>query len=378
MRLLPMPEISIGAGTLAETCGILDRWQADKVLLVTDPGLIQVGIAGRLLTLLEAGGKTVALFDGVAPDPAIDVARQVGELARTAGIDAVIGLGGGSSLDIAKLAAALATNRKDLEDYIGVDKLERDALPFIAIPTTAGTGSEVTPIAILSDEQEQVKKGVVSARMMPRHAILDPTLTLGLKPYTTAVTGMDALTHALESYTSLHAHAYSEALSLQAMGLIAQNLPTAFRDGGNVAAREAMQLGSLLAGMAFANVGVAAAHALAYPLGGMFHITHGLATSLMLLPVLAFNLEGNEDKYRRMAQRLTGRAHASAEMVGQAVGTLLDELALPRNLAAAGVPASALPVMAEKAMAVTRLLGNNPRPVTEADALALYQSAFAR
>ena len=378
MKLLPVPEILIGESALEKTVSILDRLKAGKVLVVTDSGIVKAGIYDQLKTLLEAAGKTIVLFDRVQPDPEINLVREAVELAREAGVDAVIGLGGGSSLDTAKVAAALVTNPKDINAYIGVDLLEKDALPTIAIPTTAGTGSEVTHIAILSDESEQLKKGIVSAKMIPRYAILDPKLTVGLPPYATAVTGMDALIHALESFTSIHANAYSEALGLRAIELISKNIRTAFSHGTDLKAREAMLFGSLLAGMAFANVGVAAAHAFAYPLGGMFHVPHGLSTSLMLIPVMAFNMTGNEGKYEMMAQSLTGRRDVTAQTALDEIERLVADLKLPRNLAGVNVPESALPIMALKVMDVTRLLGNNPRKVTQDDALAIYRFAYAR
>lgn len=373
-----MPEILIGESSLEKVASILNDLKSDTVLVVTDQGIVKAGIYGRLETILQSAGKAVVVFDKVQPDPEIRLVGEAVELARTMGVDAVIGLGGGSSLDTAKVAAALATNPKDITAYIGIDLLEVNSLPIIAIPTTAGTGSEVTHIAILSDEVNQLKKGVVSVKMVPRYAILDPCLTVGLPPIVTAVTGMDALIHALESYTSIQANSYSEALGLKAIELISKNIRLACHDGNDIKAREAMLLGSLLAGLAFANAGVAAAHAFAYPLGGMFHIPHGLSTSLMLIPVLAFNLRGNEEKYRLMAQSLSGRTDVTAQSVLDEIEKLLFDLKLPRNLQAVNVPASALPIMAEKVMDVTRLLGNNPRKVTLESALEIYQAAYIR
>lgn len=378
MKLLPMPEVLIGEGAIHQVVPILDSLFVDRVLVVTDPGIVKAGIYAQLQAVLEAADKTIVLFDSVQPDPEIDLVRAAADLARRAHAGAVIGLGGGSALDTAKVAAALVTNHKDIDAYIGVDLLTVDALPIIAIPTTAGTGSEVTHIAILSDEVNQLKKGIVSARMIPRHALLDPALTVGLPPAATAITGMDALIHALESYTSINANAYSEALSLKAIELIARNLRPAFRDGSDLKAREAMLQASLLAGMAFANVGVAAAHAFAYPLGGMFHIPHGLSTSLMLIPVMTFNLPGNEEKYRMIAKALSGKNEVTAHTAIEEIERLFVDLNLPRNLQAVDVPASALPVMAVKVMDVTRLLNNNPRKVSPDDALAIYEAAYAR
>ena len=378
MKLLPVPEILIGECTIENTVSILNDLMVDRVLVVTDQGIVKAGIYDQFKSILQKGSIEIVLFDRVQPDPGIDLVRQSADLARSAGVKAVIGLGGGSSLDTAKVAAALVTNPKDVTDYIGIDLLKKSALPIIAIPTTAGTGSEVTPIAILSDEVNQLKKAIVSAKMMPRYAILDPRLTVSLPPMSTVFTGMDALIHAMESFTSIHANSYSEALGLKAIDLISRHIRLVFHDGENLKARESMLLGSLLAGMAFANVGVAAAHAFAYPLGGIFHIPHGLSTSLMLIPVMSFNLPGNEEKYRLIAQSLSGKPDVSAHTALDEIEKLFVDLNLPRNLQAVNVPETALPIMAAKVMDVTRLLGNNPRKVTPEDALAIYQAAYAR
>jgi alcohol dehydrogenase class IV len=276
------------------------------------------------------------------------------------------------------MAAALAFNRRDIDEYLGGAAFEQPVLPILAVPTTAGTGSEATHIAILSDEAAQVKKGLVSVRIMPRFAFLDPELTLALPPAITAVTAMDALCHAIESYTSINANEYTEALSLRAVELLDQNILEAFRHGRNAKAREKMLLGSFLAGVAFANAGVAAVHAFAYPLGGMFHVAHGLANSLMMPTILRFNSSACAERYARIGQVFTGGREATAESVVQRVEELSRFLELPPNLAAIGIPRDALEPMSQAVVLITRLLNNNPRKVSLEDARAIYREAFSR
>jgi alcohol dehydrogenase class IV len=272
------------------------------------------------------------------------------------------------------------TNIKPIANYFGTDLLEHPALPIIAIPTTAGTGSEVTPIAILSDEDEQLKKGIVSTAIIPRYAFLDPAFTASMPPKITSMTGIDALCHAIEAYTSLNAMDYSDSLALRAIRLISGNIREAFEHGDNLAARGNMLMGSLLAGMAFANAGVTAVHAFAYPLGGMFHVPHGLANSLMLPAIMNYNIVGNETRFAEIAEAMFARggsgASAQASDALAAVRELFRVLQMPQGLAAVGVPQSAIPELAQGAMKVTRLLANNPRPITRETAEKLYAEAF--
>jgi alcohol dehydrogenase class IV len=293
----------------------------------------------------------------------------------------VIGLGGGSPIDIAKTVAVMLGNQGDIADYFGVDLVPKPGVPSLIIPTTAGTGSEVTPIAILSDEEEKLKKGVVSQHLFPRVALLDPELTLGLPPAVTAATGMDALIHAIEAYTSVNATDLTDLLAARAIGLIADNLRAAYARGDNLAARAAMLEGSLLAGMAFANAGVTAVHAFAYPIGAEFHIPHGVANTLMLPAVMQFNLVGNLGKFAEVAE-LMGQPteglslREAAEEAVEAVVQLAEDLGVPTSLGEFGVKEEHLPALAEGVMKVTRLLANNPRTLTQADAEEIYRSVL--
>lgn len=249
---------------------------------------------------------------------------------------------------------------------------------MIAVPTTAGTGSEVTPIAILSDEKERLKKGVVSSHMIPAVAILDPELTLGLPPEVTAATGMDALIHAIEAYTSVNSTSITDLLACRAMELLYHNIRTAFAHGANLEARARMLEGSLLAGMAFANAGVTAVHAFAYPIGAEFHIPHGVANSLMLVAVMEFNMVGSLERFGHMA-RLFGEdtpglsPRGLARRAVRAVEQLSRDLGLPRHLGEFGVRAEDIPRLAAGVLRVTRLLANNPRTITQKDAEEIYR-----
>ena len=376
MRVLPTPDCFIGSGAVSELTRALRSLEARKVLVVTDPGVLRAGIYERIQTALAEAGVEVELFDQVKPDPSTTFVQSAAEQARQARVDAVIGLGGGSSIDTAKMAAALAANTREVAEYLGGAAFDKPVLPILAVPTTAGTGSEATHIAILSDEAAQVKKGLVSVRLMPRFAFLDPELTLGLPPAITATTGMDALCHAIESFTSVNASQYSEVLSLRAIELLNGHIVEAFRNGGNALAREKMLLGSFLAGIAFANAGVTAVHAFAYPLGGMFHVAHGLANSLMLPVILRFNAVSARERFQPIGRLMS--QGGTADTVVQRVEELLGILQLPRNLAAVGIPADALEPMAQAVVQITRLLNNNPRKVTLQDARAIYREAFSR
>ncbi|MFH1034151.1 MAG: iron-containing alcohol dehydrogenase [Pseudomonadota bacterium] len=372
------PRLVTGPGCLDNLPGEIKRLGGGKVLIVSDQGLVKSGIVGRLEALLKQAGLEHLLFDQVPADPPYEVAAQAAQVARDSGARVLIGIGGGSPIDIAKVASILAVHHRPVADFFGIDLVPGPGLPTVLIPTTAGTGSEVTPIAILSDHHEKLKKGIVSAHLFPACAILDPVLTLGLPPAVTAATGMDALIHAVEAYTSQNATPMTDMLAVEAMSLIFANLRTAYANGADLEARAAMMQGSLLAGMAFANAGVTAVHAFAYPIGAEFHIPHGVANSIMLTPVMEFNMLGRLPKFAAMAQifgestqGLTPRAAASLAV--EAMRLLARDLAVPMSLAAFGVREEHVADLAQGVMKVTRLLANNPRTLTLADAEAIYR-----
>jgi alcohol dehydrogenase class IV len=353
-----------------------------RPLLVTDPGLAAIGMADQARkTLLEAGLE-VALFTQVEADPPEPVVLASVEAARLHQADSVIGLGGGSSLDTAKLAALLPRSGETLSEIYGVGRAKGPRLPLVLVPTTAGTGSEVTPIAIVTTGTSE-KMGVVSPVLLPDIALLDPELTLGLPPAVTAATGIDAMVHAIEAYTSASANnnPISRALAKTALGLMGAAIERAVNNGSDRAARADMLLGSMLAGQAFANSPVAAVHALAYPIGGHFHVPHGLSNALVLAHVLRFNAPVAAEAYAELAPvvfpdlaEIGSQARPAA--FADRLSALTNRCGLPSRLRDVGIPAEALERLAEDAMRQTRLLVNNPRPLTREDALAIYQAAW--
>ena len=374
--------IQFGAGSLGRLGDLARATMGTRVLLVTDPGMMKTGIVERALEILKAAGVEAALYDKVEADPPEAIIHAATEAARLAGAEGVIGLGGGSSLDVAKLVALLATGGQELKAVYGVGNAKGPRLPLTLVPTTSGTGSEVTPISIVTTGSAE-KMGVVSPVLLPDVALLDPELTYGLPAHVTAATGIDAMVHAIEAYASASANnnPISRTLAIQALQLMGGALLDAVRDGRNEKARGDMLLGSMLAGQAFANSPVAAVHALAYPLGGHFHIPHGLSNALVLPHVLRFNAETAHEAYVDLAPHafphlasLEGKARVAGFC--DALVALSRDCGLPQTLREMKITEDWLPRLAKDAMNQTRLLVNNPRPVTEADALAIYRMAF--
>lgn len=372
----------IGASRrLAELCR---ERGAQRVLIVTDRGISQLGLLADVLPGFARAELTVEVFDQVLADPSEAILLAAVAQARAFNAQLIVGFGGGSSMDVAKLVALLAHPdcKQTLAQMYGVGNARGQRLPLILVPTTAGTGSEVTSIAITTTG-ETSKMGVVSPLLLPDLALLDAELTLGLPPAVTAATGIDAMVHAIEAYTSaLKKNPLSDLLAREALRLLAANLDEVVHNGGNCEARQAMLLGSCLAGQAFANAPVAAVHALAYPLGGHFHIPHGLSNALVLPHVLAFNASMAAPLYAELASLVLGdqlRAGSVLQQTEQLIGALADfslRSGLPTRLRDAGVPQDMLPTLARDAMQQQRLLVNNPREVNEAHALAIYQVAY--
>lgn len=352
---------------------------ARHVLVVTDPYLASSGVIDPALQGLRTSGVALTLFDGVAPDPPEASVKAAVEMARRSGVDAVVGLGGGSAMDTAKLVALLAASGEALETVYGVDQSQGPRLTLVQIPTTSGTGSEATPIAIVTTPDDQ-KKGVVSDWLYPDLALLDATLTLGLPPRATAMTGIDAMVHAVEAYTTrLKKNAISDALAARALGLLGANIRRAVEDGSDLAARRAMLEGSLMAGMAFANAPVAAVHALAYPLGGLFHVPHGLSNALVFAEVAAFNLSAADGLYAELTRALPRdltEDRQDGEGFVAAIRALVGQMPMEQRLNDVGVSPSDLDRLTDDAMKVTRLLVNNPREVTRIDARAIYAAVL--
>ena len=377
-------QILCEAGAASRLAHLCRERGARRVLIVTDPGIARLGLLAPLLPGFAGQGLAVEVFDRVQADPPQACVLEVVQQARAMQADLIVGFGGGSSMDVAKLVALLAHPQcqQQLGDIYGVDQARGQRLPLIQVPTTAGTGSEVTPIAIVTTG-EHSKMGVVSTLLLPDLALLDADLTLGLPPQVTAATGIDAMVHAIEAYTSkLKRNPLSSLLAREALRLLASNLDLAVHNGSNREARQAMLLGACLAGQAFANAPVAAVHALAYPLGGHFHIPHGLSNALVLPHVLRFNAEAAAPLYAELAPLLlgdrlqAGDAYAQTEQFVSALAELSPRCGLPTRLRDAGVPADSLEQLASDAMLQQRLLVNNPRAVSEADALAIYRAAY--
>ena len=361
-------------GTVAKSLAVT------RALIVTDAGIVQSGMIEPALSSLTAAGIASVVYTDVVADPPEAIVERALAFAREQQIDGVIGLGGGSSMDVAKVIALLTKSTQSLQDVYGVGNAKGYRLPLIQIPTTAGTGSEVTPISIITTG-ETTKQGIVSPLLIADVALLDAELTVGLPPHVTAATGIDAMVHAIEAYTSkLRKNPYSDMLACEALRLLSKHIVTAVEDGHNLVARSAMLYGAMLAGQAFANAPVAAVHALAYPLGGHYHIAHGLSNSLVLPHVLRFNLPEATQAYAELAHVINPYARAKpltlAEYFIEAMQTLINAVKLPTTLRQMNIPESDLPMLAKDAMLQQRLLMNNPRLITESDALMIYQAAY--
>jgi alcohol dehydrogenase class IV len=376
------PSLVFEAGACRRLGEIIKK-RDGSLLFITDPGLRKIGLCDPALVSLNATGAAVTVFDEVEADPSLATVMKAVKAGRASKVTSVVGFGGGSSLDVAKMAALLLGSGEDIESAWGVGNAKGPRLPLALVPTTAGTGSEVTPVSIITIGGEE-KRGVSTPLILPDVAILDAELTLGLPGPITAATGVDAMVHAIEAYasTSANNNPLSKMLARQALQLLGANIETAVFNGGDLAARSAMLLGSMLAGQAFANSPVAAVHALAYPIGGKFHVPHGLSNALVLPHVLRFNASKAAHLYAEIAADAFPHL-ASVENVDSRCAAFIDELAalskrlgMQTRLREVGIGEGHLAEMAASAMKQQRLLVNNPRPVSESDALAIYAAAW--
>jgi alcohol dehydrogenase class IV len=372
------PRLVAGAGT----SGRIGDWIGPgPVLFVTDTQITSLGLAASALAALREGKRHVRVFDAVEADPSQATVEAAVAAGREAGVASVVGFGGGSPMDVAKLTAHLLGSSDKLDLIFGVDRATGPGLPLVLVPTTAGTGSEATPVAIVTVSSGE-KRGVSSRHLIAGYALLDPTLTLTLPRNVTAATGMDAMVHAIEAYTSARLkNPVSDMLARQALQLLADNLLTVCTLPGDVPARSAMLLGAHLAGVAFANAPVAGVHALAYPLGGIFHVPHGLSNVLMLPHVLGFNMPAAMSLYAELGPladaTLTGQApEQRAWGLVNALQRMAAAAGMPSRLRQVGVTANDLDRLAMDAMRQERLLINNPRPIGMTDARHLYEAAL--
>ncbi|MDI6727260.1 MAG: iron-containing alcohol dehydrogenase, partial [Smithellaceae bacterium] len=374
-------KIVFGRGAFETLGDQVKEWKGSRPLVVLDRNLAALGWREKVGRVLENAGLAFSTFDQVDAEPPLESADEGAALAIKEGCDLVVGIGGGSALDVAKAVAVLAANRGRAVDYLGLNNVPGPGLPKIMIPTTAGTGSEVTFTSVFLRRELNKKEGMNSPFLYPELALLDPLLTLSLPPGLTATTGLDALCHAIESYTSMNASPMSELFSLEAIELIGANLRTAVHDGTNIEAREKMLLGSLYAGLGLANAGVTAVHSLSYPLGGRYGIPHGLANTILLPAVMNYNVPGAIDKFALITAVLGERTgnigiRDAAFLAVEAVQTLIADCGIDDTLESLNIPPEDFPELARIAMTVARPLANNPRRITEEDAISIYQDAY--
>ena len=373
----PGPKLLAGAD---QARSLADKLPEGPCLFVTDRELVQLGLAEAYRGAIAAG-REVTIFDDVEADPSKETLLAAVDAGRSAGVTSVVALGGGSPMDVAKLAAYLLGSGDDLDEIWGVDVANGRRLPLALVPTTAGTGSEATPISVITCDGG-VKLAVNSAPLIADWAVLDATLTLGLPAHVTAATGIDAIVHAVEAYTSARLkNPLSDALAREALRLLSGNLLRVIEQPNDLEARGAMLLGAHLAGLAFSNAPVAGVHALAYPLGGLHHLPHGLTNALMMRHVLSHNLEAAREHYAELAEILDPDCAGQGSQARAALLIdRLDELAQRSGLALRlrdhGVAFDEAPVLAREAMRQTRLLVNNPCEITESDAQRLYEAAW--
>lgn len=376
-----VPRIVFEEGASAKLGGFAAESGMKRPVLVTDAGLLKAGLLTPVMQSLSSRGCDTAVFSEVLADPPEEQVLRAVAFTREHRADGIIGLGGGSSMDTAKLVALLARTPQSLGSIYGIGLASGPRLPLFEIPTTAGTGSEVTPISIVTTPGGE-KKGVVSPLLLADLAVIDATLTVGLPPGPTAMTGIDAMVHAIEAFTSrLLKNPLSDSLALKALELLHAHILRAVRDGTDLPARTAMLQGSLLAGMAFAHAPVAAVHALAYPLGARYHIPHGLCNALVLVPVLRFNAPAATPLYAQLAAALLPGRHSTpvpqaCEVFIREMASLVAAMPFPQSLRECGVKEEDLSSLADDAIKITRLLVNNPRELGRDDALSIYQSVW--
>ncbi|WP_426445679.1 iron-containing alcohol dehydrogenase [Paenibacillus sp. S-38] len=349
-----------------------------RAAIVAQPSVLRQGTVDRMTAMLREEGISSFCSTEVQQEPTVDNIRGVTEKISAERPDLIIGIGGGSVLDAAKLISVLLTDPADLHTLIGIDRVARPGLPTVLIPTTSGTGSEVTPNAIVTVPEQELKVGIISRHLLPALVILDPVLTLSLPPQITAATGMDAFTHAFESLISNKANPLSDMFAMESIRLISRNLLIAYHDGGDLEARESMLLGSMYGGMALTAAGTAAVHALAYPLGGKFGIPHGVANSMLLPHVTAYNRDaiGGRLVLAAQAMGLAGPHLPEEEAADRVILTLQEwtrQLGIPQDLRTYGVSDGDVDALTAAALQVTRLLANNPKAVDAEAAAALYR-----
>lgn len=370
-----------GTGSISKIGEEAKKLKATKVMVVTDKVIRQTGLLSKVINPLEKAGLVTDIMDDVVPEPPFENLEQMITGLQGKDYDLLVGVGGGSALDITKVLSIMLTNEENVRDFVGIEKVQNEGVPTILVPTTSGTGSEVTYNAIFTDLRDQVKKGIVSAYLLPKVAIVDPELTLTVPPSVTAATGMDALVHAIESYTAIRAGELTDGIALHAIKLISRSLCKAVYNGKDLKAREDMAMGSLLAGISLGNAGVGAVHALAYPLGGKFKVPHGVANSLLLPFVIKYNAVADLEKFAEVAKAMGENVEGlslreAADCAVQALAKLSQDVGIPSTLKEVGVTAEDIPGLAEEASKIDRLLNNNPRWLTVKEIKKIYEEAY--
>jgi len=374
-----------GSGSSKQVGDECKKLNLKKALIVTDRNQVKLGILDGVLESLQQSGVAYAIYDGVNMEPVVEYVQEGLEAFRENGCDCLLAVGGGSPMDTAKAISVMATNEGSIEDYMGLGKVPRKGSPVIAVPTTAGTGSEVTPFTIITDTRRDVKMLIGSPFLMPELAIVDPQLTILLPPDVTAATGIDALTHAIEAYVSVKAQPISDLFCLAAIELIAGNLQRAWAEGQNLEAREKTMMGALMGGIAFSNSSVALVHGMARPIGAYFHVRHGASNAALLGTVMEFSLEGNPTRYARIAEAMGADINGLSEMEAakrgaEAVKKLIKDIKIP-SLRELGVDKGKLdqlaPKMSEDAIA-SGSPANNPRQANKEEIIELYKVAYGK
>ena len=374
-------KVIFGNGVASQVGAEVEKKGAKKALIVTDAGVVKSGLIGAIEESLKAQKIEYGIFDRVEAEPPAHIVNECAQEIKDRGYDIIVGVGGGSSLDVSKGASIVVTNGGGVLDYVGREMVPRPGMPKILMPTTAGTGSEVSWVFVVTDEKDNDKKVIFTYFNLADVAIVDPLLTLSMPPNLTADTGVDALTHAIETYVSRTSTPFGDILALEAIRLIGENLPTACAKAENVEARYNMSLGATVAGLAFGSGGVGAVHALAYVLDTEWHMSHGRTNAIMLPYVVDYNKIGNPAKYARIAQTMGENTagltdYQAAERLVIRLHQLLADVGIPDKLGAYGITADDLPKLVAGGMMQSRLFAVNPRDLTEKDVEQIYRNAL--
>jgi alcohol dehydrogenase class IV len=374
-------KIIAGPGSIFTIADIVADYNVKKVLVITDQGVWNAGLIKKPKAILEAAGIVVEIINNTPPEPDVNQVNEIFEAAKAFECGMIIGFGGGSAMDVAKIVAVMLTNAHSLRGLLEGAKIEKRGIPTLMVPTTAGTGSEVTPNAIFLVPEKELKIGIVSEKMLPDCVILDPVLTVNLPKAITAATGMDALAHAIECYISQKANPFSDTFALKAVNLISRSVRKAYNNGQDIEARHDMLLGAMFGGICIATSSTVAVHALAYPLGGKYRIPHGLSNAILLPHVMKFNMDAAEDKFADIAQAMglevagLSTSKAAKKMIDN-LYSLISDLNIHVDLQEKGIGESDIDAMAEAALKVTRLLNNNPKPMDGDDIREIYRKLF--